>query len=105
MVERSEDKQRWIRVNLPETFHRSVKIAAIQEGKTLKQWIIDAAKDCLESEKTEMLLEIVLRLVAPNPEDVSVEKQGPESFLLKWRDVSGEHEFIIQKGKRYKLEE
>lgn len=38
--------------NFPEEIHREAKVAAAMEGKTLKDWIIEAIKEKLErSEK------------------------------------------------------
>ncbi len=36
--------------DFPEDLHRAAKVAAVKEGKTLKDWIIEAVKEKLDRE-------------------------------------------------------
>ncbi|EFL51848.1 3-hydroxyacyl-CoA dehydrogenase NAD-binding protein [Solidesulfovibrio fructosivorans JJ]] len=37
--------------NFPEDLHHAAKIAAVKEGRPLRDWIIEAVKEKLEREK------------------------------------------------------
>lgn len=37
--------------DFPEDLHRAAKVAAVKEGKSLKDWIIEAVKEKLERSK------------------------------------------------------
>ncbi len=39
--------------NFPEDLHRAAKIAAVKEGKSLRDWIIESVKEKLERDKTK----------------------------------------------------
>lgn len=37
--------------NIPEELHHAAKVSAVKEGRSLREWLIEAIKEKLEKEK------------------------------------------------------
>ena len=81
--------------------HAGISDRAREEGLTTKQWLINVLTTHVEIGDISALLKTAISSVVPES-SLHIERKGPGTFLLRWKQGSEEKEVLIQGGKRYK---